>query len=690
MARTHRRGQQGNPGPLWRLKPICAAVLLSGLHGPVLALPTGGQTVAGQVTVQTPSAGQMTITQGSSQAIVNWQNFSIGSGEVVRAVQPGASSVLLNRVVGQDPSLLLGALLANGQVFLINPRGIVFGRGSQVNAGSFLASTLDIADRDFLAGNFTFTASTPSPGTLISNGTLAAPGGTVALLSPLLTVNGSIEAARVGLAAASHARVDVEGDGLVFFDVRNDGLAARLDMLGRLRADGGVADVRAAARAGFADTVLNLDGIVQARSIGQRNGRIVINGGSSGGTIIGGTLDATGAAPGSQGGQVTVLGEHITLAAGSRIDVSGAAGGGSVDVGGSVHGAGPLPSALTTDFANGAVIAANAITAGNGGHVVLWANEHTQADGSIAARGGRLGGNGGLVETSGNALDVGSTVHVDTLAAHGVTGTWLLDPSDFVIGTTGGANITGATLSSALATTNVTVQTNATGYTVTSGTSTTTNSSLSGSMVVNDTITWSNASTTLTLNAALDVTFAASANVTGSGGLVVLSGGATSFNKSSVVNVATLSVSAGSDVVFNQSAITTGTLNVTAGTLNVSATGNISQNASTINVSGAANFTTTASNATINLSGTGNNFGAAVALNTAGAAGDASFSNANAGGVNLAASTVGGNLSVTASNGNIGQSGALTVGGNASFTTSTLGKTIALNSANAVTGTLAL
>ncbi|MBK8337865.1 MAG: filamentous hemagglutinin N-terminal domain-containing protein [Sterolibacteriaceae bacterium] len=104
------------------------AVALAFASGaPAWALPTGEQVVAGQVSVGRPSAGNMVIQQGTSSAIVNWNGFSIGGNEAVRIQQPGASSVILNRVLGNSPSGIYGQLSANGTVFLVNPNGVLFG-----------------------------------------------------------------------------------------------------------------------------------------------------------------------------------------------------------------------------------------------------------------------------------------------------------------------------------------------------------------------------------------------------------------------------------------------------------------------------------------------------------------------------------------------------------------------------------
>ena len=130
----------------WKMKRIGLTlgigVLLSGT---AVSNPNGPQVRHGQVNYSPGSQAQ--IQQLTDKAIVDWQSFSIGASESLRILQPGQLSVLLNRVTGGDPSLILGSLTANGQVFLINPGGILFGPNSSVNVGGLVASTLNITDQ---------------------------------------------------------------------------------------------------------------------------------------------------------------------------------------------------------------------------------------------------------------------------------------------------------------------------------------------------------------------------------------------------------------------------------------------------------------------------------------------------------------------------------------------------------------
>ena len=232
------------------------------------------------------------ISAGGSED-ASLQLLDIASGERVQVQQPGVNSVLFSNVVGGDPSLILGQLQANGRVFLSNPRGILFGAGSQVDVGGLVATTLRFNGMSATSdGRYALVSSGEGAGEIRAEGSIRA-SGTVALVAPSVVQAGTITAGRVGLAAASAVEVDLDGDGLIFFNARNDGLDAKLSQLGNVLADAGLFEARAAVRSGFAGSVLNLDGVVQARGMRQEGGRIVIDGGSAGVTRIGGTVLAS-------------------------------------------------------------------------------------------------------------------------------------------------------------------------------------------------------------------------------------------------------------------------------------------------------------------------------------------------------------------------------------------------------------
>jgi filamentous hemagglutinin family protein len=157
------------------------------------ALPQGGSITTGTVTIGTNGA-QMTIHQTTDKASINWQSFNIGTGASVNITQPSASSVLLNRVIGNDPSQILGKLSANGQVILINPNGIVFGNDGSVTASTFTASTFGLSDADFMDGLYKYKRNGSTASVLNQGSIQTAPGGFVALLGATVTNEGTIRA----------------------------------------------------------------------------------------------------------------------------------------------------------------------------------------------------------------------------------------------------------------------------------------------------------------------------------------------------------------------------------------------------------------------------------------------------------------------------------------------------------------
>ncbi|WP_374630877.1 beta strand repeat-containing protein [Pannonibacter indicus] len=234
-------------------------------------LPTGGTIAAGTGSIGT-SGNTMTVTQTSNQLITNWNSFSIGSGATVNFVQPGASSMALNRVMGQDPSQILGNLNANGQVFLINPNGIAIGASGRVQTGAFVASTLGITDSKFLAHDFSFTG---SGGSVTNAGEVS--GAVVALIAPTVRNSGTITG-DTALAAGTDVLLDFDGDGLISVEVKASTMEALAENSGLIKADGGTAILTARGASEAKKGIVNNTGTVEAKAIGARNGRILLLG----------------------------------------------------------------------------------------------------------------------------------------------------------------------------------------------------------------------------------------------------------------------------------------------------------------------------------------------------------------------------------------------------------------------------
>ncbi|WP_426102389.1 filamentous hemagglutinin N-terminal domain-containing protein [Pseudomonas sp. PSPC3-3] len=386
-----------------------------------LAAPVNPVVVNGHVTF-TQDGNALTVTN-SPNAIINWSSFSIAQGELVRFQQQSSSSSVLNRITGQDPSVILGTLQSNGRVYLINPNGIVFGGGSQINVGGLVASSLAISNADFLAGNRRFAAD-GAAGQVSNQGAITTPsGGQVYLIAPDVNNSGIITTPQGETVLAA-------GHSVQLVDSSNPGMhvvvSAQKDQalnLGTVIAQGG--------NIGIYGALVNQRGTLNANSaVVGAGGKVVLK--ASGSTLLeaGSTTTATGV---DYGGDIQVLGEQVGVMGNARIDASGQRGGGRVLVGGDYQGKNSaVLNAKQSYVSKDARISADALASGDGGKIIVWGNDTTRVYGTLSARGGAASGKGGFVETSGHFLDVAGA-RVDTRAAHGTAGFWQLDPANILV-----------------------------------------------------------------------------------------------------------------------------------------------------------------------------------------------------------------------------------------------------------------
>lgn len=190
--------------------------------------PTGGVVSSGTASISTAGT-TTTINQSTSKAAIDWSSFSTNSNEIVNFVQPNSSSITLNRVTGTSASTLNGQLNANGQVFIINPNGVLFGSTSQVNTAGLVASTLNLSNSDF--NNNLFNFSNTSNNKVVENrGKITVPkGGTVALIAPTIKQTGTIKAPQgnVLLAAGGDITLNLNNGSLLGYTI-NQGKAQAL------------------------------------------------------------------------------------------------------------------------------------------------------------------------------------------------------------------------------------------------------------------------------------------------------------------------------------------------------------------------------------------------------------------------------------------------------------------------------
>lgn len=301
----------------------CLALLLA--PGAALALPSGGQVVAGQATLS-QSGHTLTVSQGSDRAILNWQSFGIGGDETVNFNQPDAGSVALNRVLGNDASAIYGHLNANGQVFLVNPNGVFFAPGAQVDVGGIVASTLGLEDQDFLSGHYHFSGA-PGAGVVNDGRIAAAQGGYVAFIGPHVVNDGAIATpgGTTALGAGSSVDLTLADDTLLSFEVSGSALQAQAENGGVIAANGGSVILSAEAQGALLQTAVNNTGLVQAQTVANRSGRIVLLGGDAGTVNVAGTLDASAPAGGA-GGYIETSGGRVQIADSAAITTKSASG----------------------------------------------------------------------------------------------------------------------------------------------------------------------------------------------------------------------------------------------------------------------------------------------------------------------------------------------------------------------------
>ncbi len=421
-------------------------------QGQAQVLPSGGSVVAGSAAIVSGGGASAVIVQQSRKAIINWQSFSVGAGASVTFRQPDPAAITLNRVTGAGASVLDGNLAANGQVWLVNGNGILMGQGSRIDVGGLIATTSDIADPDFLSGRYAFDKpSANRDAAVINRGSIKAATGGSAVLSGARVANDGMIQARLGhvvLGGANAFSVAFDGDNLLQYQITTpiletpkdgDGkpASALVSNAGTIAAQGGQVLMTARAARNVVDNVINSSGIIQARSASLRNGEVILDAGADGAVTVGGAVDVSGRQAGETGGTIALLGDKVAVADGARLDSSGALGGGRILIGGNLHGAGPEPNAQSASVGK-AVITADATAGGQGGTVAVYSTGKTSVAASISAKGVAAGG---VVETSGHDLNIEGTARVDTSAAAGPAGLWLLDPVDIDVDPAFAANV---------------------------------------------------------------------------------------------------------------------------------------------------------------------------------------------------------------------------------------------------------
>ena len=389
-----------------RLRPLALLLAAFGLLSlPAFAqvsnyaLPTAGVVSAGNAFISQAGTA-LRIDQTSNKAVIDWKSFNVGRDASVRFNQPGASSIVLNRV-GTDggKSLIDGSLSANGQVWLLNPGGVLFGSTASVDVGGLLASSLKLGNDDFMAGNYRF--SQGNSASIVNQGTLtAADGGYVALLAPEVRNQGVI-AARLGtvaLASGDELRLDFSGDRLIEVKVDQAAINGLIDNKNLIQAEGGWVLMSAGAAGNLAGGAINNTGLVRATSLTEHEGVIRLSGGF---VALGGSLSADGSG-GAKGGSVEVVASRDLSLADSVSASSNGGAGGSV----SYQAGGRLIETSTSH---------TKVSGTDGGTVRVVADGGVMSSGQYTASGST--GRGGFIDMSGDSVRLLSA----TLDAGGAT-----------------------------------------------------------------------------------------------------------------------------------------------------------------------------------------------------------------------------------------------------------------------------
>ena len=434
---------------------FASCIFSSGL---ATALPKGGTVVGGDASIES-SNNTLNINQNSSRAIIEYQDFSIAAGENVNFYQPDANSVALNRVIGENLSEIYGNINANGTVFLVNPNGLLFGAGSQIDVGGLVATTLDVSNENFMSGEFHFEGDHSS--SIVNNGLIKS-AGNVALISSDIVNNGDINANSVQLQSARAALIQTQGSGIPIL-VEAEAVSGFIQNNGNLQAEN--IHIDAAVENAMLNNVVENNGLIRAVSASGEGGKIIISGGAGDVTNIG-VISVHG--DDANAGKIEIVSGRISQAGRLDAAVTGEGDGGTI----------LLNAENKIALQNESEATVDADKNGDGGSIIAFSPDTTlfRHDAKLSARGGTYAGDGGFIEVSGIQL-VEALGEVDLTSPMGQPGLWYIDPIDINIevagsdntfsggnwdpnGTTGTATIDRDSLETALQSGDVTINTN--------------------------------------------------------------------------------------------------------------------------------------------------------------------------------------------------------------------------------------
>ena len=378
---------------------------------------------AGRIDAPDFSMEHVTIQAHSEKTILQWTDFSNQAGEVLHFCLPNRQSAVLNRVTSQMPSSIMGSLTSNGHVLLVNPNGILFGKEAKVDVAALTASTLDIPDTVFLE-NKDFCLSGDSKRPVINQGHIQTVGD-VFLIASHVANAGVIDSQEgtVHLIAAQNLMIKPDAQKRIFICPGSDVLdGIGINQSGEICAK----QIELLADGNAYGLAIKHTGLSQARGFCKEGGRIRLIAEDGHVHMCKESQLIAG------GGEIQVLGKHVSAVDQSLADVSSEKKSGKIFVGGSLQGKDrDLLASKSTFLGKDVQLRADGKENGSGGQIVIWSDGDTQFDGLASAQGGNGGGDGGFIEISGKRLIYQG--EVNTLAPAGQTGTVLWDPSNIVM-----------------------------------------------------------------------------------------------------------------------------------------------------------------------------------------------------------------------------------------------------------------
>ena len=331
----------------WQSKSaaVAIAIMAMSLHSSsVQAMPEQGKVVAGQGEIARPDDKTMVINQKTDRLALDWQKFNIAKDEKVHFDQNSKSAIAINRVVGDGRSIIDGSLSATGNVFVINPNGVLFGKNSSVDVGGLVASTANVTDDDLKnftqgKGDLGLQIAAGREASVINAGTIKAEGGLVALHATTVENTGTIanEGGTTALAAAKSLNIAADTAGKLNFTVNGSLANAKALNSGMLQSDGGYIVMTAKSAGDVMSTVVNNTGIIEAKTLHTNDkGEILLDGGASGQVEVSGTLNASGMEAGQSAGSIKVIGQKTIINDGTNLLARGTIDGGKIETSGDV------------------------------------------------------------------------------------------------------------------------------------------------------------------------------------------------------------------------------------------------------------------------------------------------------------------------------------------------------------------